>query len=293
MTIKFNVPKFNKPVRLDNVVRSQYPNWGRNAVQSTIEAGNVKVNGKKVSRCSWKVRANDLVEMLDPPAEKPTQPSMFDDSWIIANDSALLAIDKPEGLLSEPTGHGQRENLLDLTIARFGAVNLFHRLDRDTSGVLLFTLPGKQQHALNQYLDRAFKARTVQKEYVALVQMPNKLEESGEINAWIGSHPDRRDMMAVTTRGGKLALTKYEIERERDMVQRVRLWPQTGRTHQLRVHMQYMDAPILGDRLYNKHTINIKNGSTRLMLHARHITLPAEGSFPLQTFSAPAPANFA
>ena len=289
MTIKFNVPKFNKPVRLDSVIRSEYPNWGRNAVQSMIEAGKVKVNGSHVSRCSTKVRANDAVEVLEPPAEKPTQPSQFDESWILANTGALLAINKPEGLLSESTGRGQRENLLDLTSARFGAVNLFHRLDRDTSGVLLFTLPGDQQHVLNQYLDQAFKARTVQKEYVALVCSPNQLESSGEINAWIGSHPKRRDMMAITERGGKPALTKYEVESERSGIQRVRLWPQTGRTHQLRVHMLHMGAPILGDRLYG----HAQNGSTRLMLHAHSITLPAADSFPQQSFSAPEPSALA
>lgn len=293
MSIKFNVPKFNKPVRLDSVIRSQYPNWGRNAVQSMIEAGKVKVNGKQVSRCSWKVRANDAVEMLDPPAEKPTQPSAFDESWIIANDGALLAINKPEGLLSESTGRGQRQNLLDLTTMRFGAVNLFHRLDRDTSGVILFTLPGERQHTLNQYLDRAFKARTVQKEYVALVHSPNQLDTSGEVNARIDSHPNRRDMMTAVPRGGKVALTKYKVESECNGIQRVRLWPQTGRTHQLRVHMLHMDAPILGDRLYGRRKVNAENRTTRLMLHSHCITLPADEPFPQQSFSAPEPTGFA
>lgn len=305
MSTKFNVPKFNKPVRLDNVIRSQFPNWGRSAVQSMIEKGKVKVNGKNVSRCSWKVRANDVIEVLDPPEEKPTQPDTFDDRWIIANDGALLAINKPEGLLSESNNRGQRVNLLGLVRARFGNATLFHRLDRDTSGVILFTLPGDRQRALNQYLDQAFRTRTVQKEYIAFVHAPNQLEQEGEIKTLLGSHADRRDMMQVVERGGKMAQTRYEVERaacskdnidipEQDgpQIQRVSLWPITGRTHQLRVHMLYMSAPIVGDRLYGQHRIDQKNGYPRLMLHAHRITLPAAGEFSKQTISAPLPIEF-
>lgn len=292
MSEKFTVSKLNQPVRIDRALRDQYPNWGRRAVQSVINAGKVKVNGRKVWRCSWKVRTRDVVEVLEPPAEKPTQPSIFDEAWILANEGGLLAINKPSGLLSESTNRGQRANLLGLVQARFGDATLFHRLDRDTSGVILFTLPGDEQRALNQYLARAFKARTVQKEYVTLVHASNQLQGAGEIKTRIDSHADRRDMMEVVPRGGKLAVTHYEVESDSDAIQRVRLWPHTGRTHQLRVHMQHMGAPILGDRLYGRHKSDLKSGYARLMLHAHRITLPTDGTFPQRTICALLPAEF-
>lgn len=284
--------KLNQPVRIDRALRDQYPEWGRCSVQSLVNAGKVKVNGRKVWRCSWKVRTADVIEVMAPPAEKPTQPSTFDEKWIIQNDGTLLAINKPAGLLSESTNRGQRANLLALVQTKFGDATLFHRLDRDTSGVILFTLPSDRQRALNQYLDWAFKTRAIQKEYAALVHAPNKLLASGEIKTRIDSHTNRRDMMQAVSRGGKLALTEYETQIESYGVQHIQLWPKTGRTHQLRVHMQHMDAPIVGDRLYGQHKTDLKNGYTRLMLHAHHITLPADGEFSQQTISASLPKEF-
>lgn len=271
-----------QPARLDRVLRTAYPQAGRQAIDRLIGGGLVAVNGRTVRLSSWLVHNGDRLEMLAEPAAKPEQPASFDDAWIIAQDDDLLAVAKPAGLLSEPARAPETANLLDLATARFGPLTLFHRLDRDTSGVVLLTRGGP----INRYLDAAFKAGSVTKEYLAVVASPNRLAAAGVIDARLGPHPDRRDRMAVVLRGGQRALTRYEVIAEHNGLQWVRLWPETGRMHQLRVHLASLDAPILGDRLYNP----AWQQHARLMLHALRITLPAADGWPERSFTAPLPA---
>ena len=273
-----------QPTRLDRVIRNNFPKWGRRAVQALVNAGRVKVNGRQVWLCSWKVKNGDRLDIVNPPQEKVPPPTRFDKSWIISHESELIAVNKPAGLLSHSTRWTQTGNLLDLAIKRFGPLSLFHRLDRDTSGVVLLTGNGP----INRYLDQAFKSRMIKKEYIALVPAKNNLSSSGIIKARIGPHGKRRDMMAVVARGGKHAITRYEIIAESDGKQLLRLWPETGRTHQLRVHLLHKGAPILGDRLYGTPPRRAK----RLMLHARQITLPALEEFPQRVYTAPVPEEF-
>jgi RluA family pseudouridine synthase len=273
-----------QPTRLDRVLRTAYPQAGRQAVQRLIGAGQVMVNGQTVRLSSWLVRNGDQLALLVEPPAKPEQPGAFDDAWIIARDDDLIAVDKPAGLLSEQARAPDAANLLDLATARFGPLTLFHRLDRDTSGVVLLTRGG----LVNRYLDAAFKAGTVQKEYLAVVASPNRLASQGVITARLGPHAARRDMVAVVDRGGQRAVTRYRVVAEAEGRQWVLLRPETGRTHQLRVHLASLDAPILGDRLYNP----TWQPHMRLMLHALRITLPAADGWPERSFVAPPPADF-
>lgn len=276
------------PTRLDKALREAFPQWGRKAVQQTISSRQVSVNGRVVWIGSWQVENGDRVEVLNPPVAKPTPPSGWDESWLIEESGDLIVVNKPEGLLSESPPHRDAVNLLDLAQSRFGPLVLFHRLDRDTSGVILLSRPG----AVNRYLDWAFQERLVKKEYVAVVAAPNQLARVGTIDAYIGLHPQRREMVAVVERGGKHAVTDYEIISApgpgRPDAQAVRLWPRTGRTHQLRVHLAHMNAPILGDRLYGN-----PESSPRLLLHAFRLVLPAgQDDYPERTFTAPVPEGF-
>jgi RluA family pseudouridine synthase len=273
-----------RPARLDRVLRAAYPRAGRQAVQRLIGAGQVTINGRTVRLSSWLVHNGDRVELLVEPAAKPEQPARFDDAWIIARDDDLIAVNKPAGLLSETARDPNAAALLDLAADRFGPLTLFHRLDRDTSGVVLLTRGGP----VNRYLDAAFKAGAVQKEYLAVVANPNQLAGQGVVTARLGPRPDRRDMVMVVEQGGQRAITRYEVIAEAEDRQWVRLWPETGRTHQLRVHLASLDAPILGDRLYNP----AWQQHTRLMLHALRITLPMAAGWPERAFTAPLPADF-
>jgi 23S rRNA pseudouridine1911/1915/1917 synthase len=271
-------------MRLDQVLRSHFPGWGRQTVQRLITGNKVKVNGRRVWLASWQIQNGDQVEVAETPADKPDATQRFDDAWIIAVEDDLVAVNKPAGLLVEPPKWRVANNLLDLAIARFGPLILFHRLDRDTSGVVILTRPGP----VNQYLDHAFKAHTIQKEYLAVVHAPNQLAEAGVLDARLASHPSRRDKMTVVERGGQRAVTRYAVEKTARDRQWVRLWPETGRTHQLRVHLAHLGAPILGDRLYGPQPV----AGDRLMLHAHQIVLPAWNGFSRRVFVAAAPSGF-
>ncbi len=303
-TIATTVHNHPTPTRLDKALRTIFPNWGRRAVQATISARQVKVNGRTVWLASWKVRDGDRLEISEPPQAKPAPPTAsdggFDPAWLIAREQGILAINKPAGLLVHTTRWREAVNLLGLTRDHFAPathsadaaasdITLFHRLDRDTSGVVLLT----ESRNANLYLDALFRAHKVSKEYIAVVATPNKLGREGVIDARLDAHAQRHDKMRVVERGGKRAVTRYEVIGERDGRQWVQLWPETGRTHQLRVHLAYLGTPILGDRLYGD-----ANAAPRLLLHAHSLALPAwlspdgEIEFDARRFIAPFPPDF-
>jgi 23S rRNA pseudouridine1911/1915/1917 synthase len=282
--IEFIARSLAKPTRLDRVLRDQFPLWGRQAVQRLIAAGKVSLNGRVAWLASWEVHNGNRLEIASPPTPKTPPPATFDDAWVVAQEADLIAINKPAGLLCEPKRFSPTPNLLDLASTRFGQIVLFHRLDRDTSGMVLLTRPGE----INKYLDTAFKSHAILKEYLAVVASPNRLEPEGIIDVRLGPDPTRRDRMTVVDRGGQRAITRYSIESEANGRQRVRLWPQTGRTHQLRLHLAHLGSPILGDRLYGPRP----NENQRLLLHAVRLELPATEKFPARSFTAPLPIGF-
>jgi RluA family pseudouridine synthase len=283
-TTRFIAAQLAKPTRLDRVLRDQFPRWGRQAVQRLIGANQVRLNGRVVRLSSWEVKNGDRLEIANPPADKEQGPSAWRDEWLVAEEADLVVVNKPAGLLAEATRFSPASNLLDLARSRFGELILFHRLDRDTSGLVLLTRAGP----VNRYLDSAFKNHTIQKEYLAVVATPNQLAPAGVIDARLGPSDERRDQIRVVARGGQRAVTRYEVAAEFTGRQLVRLLPETGRTHQLRVHLAHLGAPIVGDRLYGpqppKHP--------RLLLHACRLSLPDAEGFPAREFHAPLPAGF-
>lgn len=282
--LQITLDVLTKPTRLDQALRKQFPRWGRQAINQLINQRKIRVNGQIVWLNSWKVKNGDRLDIQDPPEDLPDKITVFDERWLIQDDGDVIAVNKPAGLLSQGTQWKKDDNLLYLAEQRFGKVALFHRLDRDTSGVVLFT----RQGAINQYLDIAFKAQTITKEYWAVVSTPNQLQSSGTIDFRLDAHPQRRDRMMTVERGGKSARTDYSIERKVDNLQLLRVLPQTGRTHQIRVHLEALGAPILGDRLYNPDADQYE----RLYLHAQTIRLPATDDFPARIYSTPLPKIF-
>lgn len=272
------------PKRLDRVLRDRYPDASRHAIQELIAGRQVQVNSRTVWLASWKIVSGDRITVAALPETLPAPHDTFDPAWIIAEADDIIAINKPSGLLSEPARRTDRASLLQLASAALGPVTLFHRLDRDTSGVLLLTRGGE----VNQRLARAFNMRSVLKEYVAEVATPNRLEAEAMIVTRIDTDPQRRDRMVVVNKGGHLAVTHYTCIVDVDGRTWVHLHPETGRMHQLRVHMAHLGAPILGDILYGD-----PNSAPRLMLHAYRISLPANLFGPDATFTAALPPEFA
>ncbi len=208
--------------------------------------------------------------------QHPYSPPHDEGFQIIYQDAHLIAIDKPAGLLSVP---GRGEDLQDCALHRvqqhFPKALLVHRLDEATSGLLLFALTASAQKALGA----AFEARQIHKTYHAWVhglrisehdsvlpQHGSMLSESGMIDAPIAVDWPNRPMRKIDDATGKSAVTHFQLLSKSEHSAHIlcRLEPQTGRTHQLRVHMQHIGHPIVGDRLYGQPN----DAATRLMLHA-------------------------
>ncbi|MGR3577434.1 MAG: RluA family pseudouridine synthase [Sagittula sp.] len=204
------------------------------------------------------------------------------DIVVLHEDSDLLVVDKPAGLLLVP---GKGEDLADCLLSRleaaFPTVRLVHRLDRDTSGVMVFGLTAHAQ----RHLGAQFEARKTKKTYVARVA--GRLEpKSGEVDLPLIVDWPNRPRQMVCHETGKPALTGWKVMKASDTESRVRLFPYTGRSHQLRVHMLALGHPILGDELYAPETAA---QYPRMMLHAEELRLSHPESGKGMTFRQPAP----
>lgn len=204
-------------------------------------------------------------------------------SLLIHEDAHVLAFDKPSGLPSQVRGNRARN--LDHLLWAFAKSNgkrprLVHRLDAGTSGVIL----AGGTHPAAVSLSRAFETRQAEKTYLALVSGQLPSEESGRIETRIARIPDDRGERLVTDHpDGKRAHTYWRILARAGEAALIELKPETGRMHQLRLHMAYIGCPILGDERYGGAT------ATRLMLHAAEITVPHPGGNGPLTLAAPLP----
>lgn len=184
---------------------------------------------------------------------------------ILYEDKDILAIDKPAGILVHPDEHSRAKTIIDYIRAEYPQAEVAHRLDRETSGVMLVA---KNEKA-HEFLKEQFQTRTVRKIYVAIVSGVVK-NDRGVIDKPIGRSPrDFRRYSAGRGARGEMreAETFYKVLKRFDKYTLLEVRPKTGRTHQIRVHMKYLNHPVAGDELYNPKDKNWP----RMMLHARSI----------------------
>jgi len=207
----------------------------------------------------------------------PTDPLV-----ILHEDAHIVAVDKPAGLLSVP---GRGEHLADCLLARVQAVFpdalLVHRLDRDTSGVMIFALTPHAQRNLSMQ----FEKRMTKKTYVARVR-GEMAEKTGTVDLPLIVDWPNRPRQMVDHENGKQAITDWRVQRVEDGTTRVRLFPRTGRSHQLRVHMLTLGHPILGDPLYAE---GPARDAPRMMLHAAELRVNHPESGMGMSFKAEVP----
>jgi 23S rRNA pseudouridine1911/1915/1917 synthase len=241
----------------------------RGHIQKLIDGGFVTVNGESV-RKSQQIRVGDEIVVREPEAVvRPADDSQ--DLSILYEDDYLVAIDKPPGLavhgapgdMTPCVGSWWLAQLADvaafLDVDRPGIV---HRLDKDTSGVLLLAKNPAAQAALS----KAFEQRQTSKTYLAVCDgIPAR--ERAVVDAKIGRHPGERTRMAIT-KSGRESRTEYEVLGSARGMSFIRVHPETGRTHQIRVHLAAIHAPIRFDRVYGH------EGEGRQMLHAWQLTIP-------------------
>ena len=251
--------------RFDSVAADLFPQYSRTALQAWIRSGELTLNGsqEKPSRKlsgGENLEINAEVEPLDLVAEAM-------DLDIVFEDDCLLVINKPAGLVVHPGAGNARGTLLngllshDSTLARMPRAGLVHRLDKDTTGLMVVA---KKQQSYNGLVDQ-LSNRLVSREYEAIVHGYTPLK--GTVDAPIGRHRSQRTKMAITTRG-RQAITHYSLLNRLGPYSHVSLRLETGRTHQIRVHMLHLGHPLVGDPVYGK-----KNSLkfTRQALHARRL----------------------
>ncbi|UOB16817.1 RluA family pseudouridine synthase [Abyssalbus ytuae] len=251
----FKAGKGQEPLRVDKFLMNFIENATRNKIQQAAKNGNIYVNGSPV-KSNHKVKANDEVKVLfeHPPHEYLLVPENIPLD-IVYEDDSLLVINKPAGMVVHP-GHGNYSGtLINALIYHFKNLpvnsnerpGLVHRIDKDTSGLLVIA---KTEHALN-HLAKQFFDKTSEREYVALV-WGNVAEDEGTVTGNIGRHPKNRLQMAVFEDGshGKEAVTHYRVLERFGYVTLVTCKLETGRTHQIRVHMKHIGHTLFNDERY-------------------------------------------
>lgn len=250
-TVSLAVSEADGGTRLDAYLATQINGWSRARLQRLIEAGDVLVNSKLV-KASYKVAANDEIEVeLTPPLESNFTPENIP-LEIVFEDDHIIVINKPSGLVVHPAAgvnSGTLANALAYhfqQLSKSGSVRpgIVHRLDKDTSGLLV----AAKTESAHESLGDQFRAREVFKSYVALVYGVVK-DASGRIEQPIARDLRNRTRMAIVP-GGRGALSLYKVRRSYDAFTLLDVELKTGRTHQIRVHLASLKHPVVADELY-------------------------------------------
>ncbi len=267
--------------RLDVLLAERHPEMSRSTWQKHIKAGNIAVNNSPAKNAKQEVTEADHIAINIPDSTDFTGHELP----IIYLDDDVIVVNKPAGVLTHSKGALNDEFTVAEFFRRYTTVGLdtnrpgiVHRLDRDTSGVIV----GARTPESFDLLKSQFADRKAKKQYVAIVDgMPKQLE--AEVDIPIGRNPSAPSTFRADSKG-KPAITQYDVLDSRDNKSLISLAPKTGRTHQLRVHMQFLGTPILGDRVYGK-------PADRLYLHAYKLELTTAPE-KRQTFIAPVPDDF-
>lgn len=287
---------------LDVFLREKFPGVSRGALQRLIEQGHVRVNGKSV-KPTHSPRAGEKIEIHFPePKTAEAQPEEIPLD-ILFEDQSLLVLNKPAGIVVHPAAGHDEHTLVNAllhhckgSLSGIGGVarpGIVHRLDKETSGCLVVAKNDETHLALS----KQFSERRVKKFYNAIV-CGRLARDSGEIHASITRHPDhRKRMIARDDRSGRAAHTNYRTLERLNSATFVEAQIFTGRTHQIRVHFQFLGHPLVGDKTYgakqNKKLIEATGcEALRVMLHARELSFTHPRTGMEMNFESPPPEDF-
>ena len=298
--LKLDIPTTYSDQRLDLALSKLLTDYSRGQIQSWIKAGQVTINYQQVTKPRHLVYEGDHIEIKTTlSAQEQTTPQQID-MEIVFEDKDLLIINKPAGLVVHPGAGNQSGTLVnallyhDPSLELLPRAGLVHRLDKDTSGLLIVARHIQSYH----HLINAMQAREIKRQYLAIVQ--GLIISGGSIDEPIGRHSTARTKMAVHPKG-KSAITHYRINQKFRAHTCLDVHLETGRTHQIRVHLTHLGYPLIGDKTYKKQkALEAKislplqeaiSAFERQALHAIQLTLNHPRTEETLSFQAPLPED--
>lgn len=292
-TIRIEIEEQNIGKRIDAFITEHIEGQSRSYIQKLIEQQSVLVNGEG-TKSNYKLRKNDLVEVVIPdpvPLEVEAEDIELN---VVYEDEDLIVINKPQGMVVHPAHGNYTGTIVNALLSHcdnLSGINgvmrpgIVHRIDKDTSGIIVIAKNNEAHVSLSEQL----KEHSITRCYNALVEGRLK-QDSGTIETMIGRNPKERKEMAVVERNGKRAVTHYKVLDRFENHTLVEARLETGRTHQIRVHMAYIGHPIVGDPVYGYKKQRFDTAGQ--LLHARILGFvhPRTGEY--MEFEAPLPEYF-
>ena len=277
--LNFTVDAESSGQRIDKFLTAKAKNISRSHIQNIIGKEKVKVNGRVVSK-HYRLAENDHISVESPgedDSHTDVEPQKIN-LKIIYEDKYLLAISKKPGMLTHPVPGFKKDTLVNALLYHYDKLSnlpgkdragIVHRLDKDTSGLLIIA----KDDNTHRLLSDKFKEREIKKTYAALV-WGNFSEKNGEIILPIGRSRLDRKKMSISIDKGREAVTRFEVVEEFKDTTLLDIHPETGRTHQIRVHLSYIGHPIIGDETYGTNQskkMSAELGLERQFLHAKRL----------------------
>jgi 23S rRNA pseudouridine1911/1915/1917 synthase len=284
--------------RLDRYIVSVLPDISRSSVQTMITEGLVLLNGR-ASKPGYMLRTGDRVQISElRPKQLPGKAQPLDLPLdIIYEDQDLLVVNKPTGLVVHPAPGHAEDTLVNALVARYPSLQsvegdlrpgIVHRLDKDTSGLIIIARNVQTQAALIDEM----KEHSIIKSYLALVEGVVSLDQ-GSIDAPIGRNPRHRQQMAIMATGSREAITHFRVLQRFSRHTLLLLQLETGRTHQIRVHLKAIGHPVVGDPVYGSGNVRGNLGLKRQFLHAYQLVFTHPRTGVLLELEAPLPNDLA
>lgn len=284
--------------RLDKLLQERHPNFSRSRIEGLVKAGFVTVNGVVAEKAGQKVSDADRIEVFVPPPV-PAVPEPEDIPVdVVYEDDDIVVVNKRPGMVVHPAPGHFTGTLVNALLHHCPALSgiggaarpgIVHRLDQDTSGLVIVA---KTQAAMDALAKAFSDHKSVQKTYLAVCRGRPRLD-AGCIETLIGRHPVDRKRMAIVERNGKRAVTHWKVLDVQNGLSVIECRIETGRTHQIRVHMASLGCPVAGDAVYGKPSLDrrLDPPPARQLLHAWKLSLRHPVTREEMSFTAPVPED--